>query len=140
MNKCPSYERSFASHEKAEYWDYEKNGDIKPRDVFSGTHVTFWFKCDKYPHSFNSAVNKISSEKTPMWCPYCATPSQKICPSDKDCDVCFQKSLSLRQKTKTYLFHRNLTCIYLCVVYCLLLLTFATMSEHEELCIIIYDT
>jgi len=25
----PSYERSFASHEKSKYWS-EKNGDVKP--------------------------------------------------------------------------------------------------------------
>ena len=41
------HEKSFASHPKSVHWHYEKNGDVKRRDVFKGSDKEYWFQCDK---------------------------------------------------------------------------------------------
>jgi hypothetical protein len=42
---CKScFEKSFASNEKSKYWS-EKNGDIKPRQVFKSANIKYWFDC-----------------------------------------------------------------------------------------------
>ena len=35
------FEKSFASHEKSEFWS-EKNGDVKPRQVFKSANKKYW--------------------------------------------------------------------------------------------------
>jgi len=84
----PSYERSFASHEKAKYWS-DKNNGVKPIDVFKCSNKTkYWFDCDKCNHSFDSTLNNITNNK---WCPYCN--NKKLCDNVK-CDDCFKKSFA----------------------------------------------
>ena len=39
----PSYEESFASHEKAQYWS-DKN-ELKPKQVMKGSHKKYIFDC-----------------------------------------------------------------------------------------------
>ena len=42
---CQScFNKSFASNEKSKYWS-EKNGDIKPRQVFKSANTKYWFNC-----------------------------------------------------------------------------------------------
>ena len=36
-------------------WDYEKNGDLKPNQVFSKTMKKVWWKCDR-GHSYKSEI------------------------------------------------------------------------------------
>ena len=91
--KSPSYERSFASHEKAKYWS-EKNGDIKPKDVFMQSNKKYWFDCDTCNHSFDMVVYSISAGK---WCPYCA--NQKLC-KKQDCTACYNKTFASHEKAK----------------------------------------
>ncbi|AVR53131.1 restriction endonuclease [Marseillevirus Shanghai 1] len=65
--KCKTcFEKSFASHEKAEFWNEEKNKQ-SPREVFLNTHRKHWFKCEK-GHEFNSSLYNTS---TGHWCPLC---------------------------------------------------------------------
>jgi len=90
-NHC--FEKSFASHEKAKYWS-DKNGDVKPNDVFKGSHKKYWFDCDKCPHSFDSSLSNISGGK---WCPYCG--SSKLC-DDSCCNNCFTRSFASHEKVK----------------------------------------
>ena len=54
-NKIP-YERSFASHSKAIYWS-DKNGDIKPRNVFKSTVKKYLFDCNHCHHTFEVSKN-----------------------------------------------------------------------------------
>jgi hypothetical protein len=55
-NTC--FEKSFASHEKSKYWS-EKNGHVKPRQVFKSSNTKYWFKCD-CGHEFNIRLADIT--------------------------------------------------------------------------------
>ena len=74
--KIIPYERSFASHEKAEFWHTTKNEDIVPIDSFKSTHTKYWFNCNECNHHFESGLGTISNGR---WCPYCAKPSNILC-------------------------------------------------------------
>lgn len=52
----------------AKEWDYEKNGSIKPSDVFAGGNKKIWWKCSN-GHSYQ-AILRSRSQGT--GCPYCA--------------------------------------------------------------------
>ncbi|AQM73093.1 restriction endonuclease [Noumeavirus] len=58
--------KSFASSDKVEFWDIEKN-EQTPREVFMNSGKKFWFGCEK-KHKFLSVLNKVSSGR---WCPKC---------------------------------------------------------------------
>jgi len=89
--ECKScYEKSFASHNKSEFWS-EKNGDVKPRQVFKSTNTKYWFDCD-CGHQFESDLCNITSLK-PTWCYYCCIPSKQLCEKE-DCQSCFEKSFA----------------------------------------------
>jgi very-short-patch-repair endonuclease len=90
------FEKSFASHDKSEFWS-EKNGVVKPRQVFKSSGNKYWFDCDTCGHQFESCLDSITGMKS--WCPYCANPPQKIC-ENKDCQTCFDKSFASHDKSK----------------------------------------
>ena len=98
-----SFERSFASHPKSEYWNDEKNGDIKPRDVFKCSNKKFWFDCDKCPHYFDCSLNKLNIGR---WCSYCCNPPKKLC-NDENCQDCFNKSFASHPKSNCWNFEKN---------------------------------
>ena len=94
------FTKSFSSYKgltlkgkkKVDCWDYEKNGDIKPRGISIKTHSKYWFKCDVCVHYFYSVVKNIASKK-PSWCPYCSIQTRKLCEYD-ECKFCFNNSFS----------------------------------------------
>ena len=88
------FDNSFASHEKSKYWS-EKNGDVKPRQVFKGTSKKYWFDCDKCNHEFNCSLNNITGHS--KWCGYCT--NKKLCEKE-DCQTCFNKSFASHGKAK----------------------------------------
>jgi very-short-patch-repair endonuclease len=90
------HEKSFASHEKSKYWS-DKNGDVKPREVFKSANTKYWFTCH-CGHDFESSLNDIS-RLIPSWCPYCSNPSKKLC-DNKDCQSCHEKSFASHEKSK----------------------------------------
>ena len=52
-------------------WHPTKNGDLKPKDIISGTHVLFWWKCDKGPdHEWRANPGNRTGRKSN--CPCCA--------------------------------------------------------------------
>lgn len=87
------FNKSFASHEKAEFWD--KKNDFKPRDVLKGSGKEYRFKCGDCKHVFEKALNKTSTR----WCPYCSSPPQKLC-DKKKCTHCFNNSFASHEKAK----------------------------------------
>tara|TARA_B100001094_G_scaffold151206_1_gene146393 strand:- start:4040 stop:5356 length:1317 start_codon:yes stop_codon:yes gene_type:complete len=91
-SKPPSFERSFASHPKAIYWDQTENGNITPRDVFKNCNEKFWFKCEKCNHSFDPQLDHVTRGQ---WCPYCG--NQKLCNVD-NCNFCKNKSFASHPK------------------------------------------
>lgn len=92
MSRLPSYERSFASHEKAKYWS-KKNGDVKPENLFKQSHKKYWFDCDTCNHDFEKALSSVGAGKI-GWCPYCV--GQKLC--EEKCIPCFNKSFASHKK------------------------------------------
>ena len=88
------FDKSFASHEKSKYWS-EKNGDVKPRQVFKSANTKYWFDCD-CGHQFESALGNITSLN--RWCPYCCA-NQKLCEKE-ECKKCFEKSFASHEKSK----------------------------------------
>nr|QZX43588.1 restriction endonuclease [Marseillevirus sp.] len=60
------FEKSFASHEKAEFWSAKKNKQ-SPREAFASSGKKFWFDCKK-GHEFSSVLANIFKGS---WCPKC---------------------------------------------------------------------
>ena len=60
-NSC--FENSFASHEKSIYWS--DNNELKPRQVFKGTHQKIIFNCNICNNEYESSLCHISNGK---WC------------------------------------------------------------------------
>jgi len=90
------FNKSFASHEKSEYWS-DKNGYVKPRQVFNGSSNKYWFNCD-CGHEFESALDHITGKRT-TWCLYCSNPPKQLCEKE-ECETCFEKSFASHEKSK----------------------------------------
>ncbi len=91
MSKEIPFEKSFASHEKAKYWN-DKNL-LKPNQVALNCNKKFWFCCNICSHEFDMTLNNVNSG---YWCPYCIN---KLCDKD-DCNQCFEKSFASHDKSK----------------------------------------
>ena len=89
------FEKSFASHEKSEFWS-EKNGDVKPRQVFKSANTKYWFDCHKCDHEFNSILCNITGLQS-SWCYYCS--NKQLC-DNKECKTCYNKSFASHEKSK----------------------------------------
>jgi hypothetical protein len=91
------FNRSFASYDgktssgklKVDCWDNEKNGEIKPINIFRKTNKKYWFQCDVCYHTFENTPNHITSRSD--WCNYCS--GKKLCDKN-DCNFCFNKSFA----------------------------------------------
>jgi hypothetical protein len=84
-----SFEKSFASHEKSKYWNYDLNIDI-PKNVRKSSNKKYWFKCTNGNHLFEKQLNYIIDGN---WCPYPCCAGQKLC-SDENCKICFETSFA----------------------------------------------
>jgi very-short-patch-repair endonuclease len=90
-----SFEKSFASYEKAIFWS-DKN-ELKPEQVYKVTAKKYYFDCDKCGHDFYMSLSHISGRNS--WCPYCCIPQKKLC-GNIDCKDCFEKSFVSHEKAK----------------------------------------
>lgn len=88
------FNKSFASHEKSEFWS-SKN-IIKPREILKFTHKKYWFDCGNCNHSFEKIINDITSNNS--WCPYCA--NRLLCDEKLNCNYCLNKTFSCVDKSK----------------------------------------
>jgi hypothetical protein len=106
LEQCP--ERSLSSHPISEFWDKERNGDMKPSTTFIGSSQRAWFKCD-CGHSFDSIISNITKDNNPRWCPYCASPPKKMCENniDSHCTTCFQKSFASHKQSLLWNYDLN---------------------------------
>ncbi len=100
-NHCEN--KSFNSHPKAKYWDYEKNENIKPRDIFKSTPIKYWFKCDNCNHSINISPQNIVSG---YWCGYCSYPPRYLC-DDINCNNCNKNSFISNPKSEFWDYEKN---------------------------------
>jgi very-short-patch-repair endonuclease len=80
-------EKSFASHKKSKYWNYEKN-ILTPRQVYQHTNKKYWFICPDCKHDFETSPNTINHGS---WCGFCGNKS--LCTND-DCKICYNKSFA----------------------------------------------
>lgn len=88
-NDCDiCFQKSFASHPRAKDWNYDKNGDITPRQVFKGTPVEYSLNCAVCNHAFDMALKSINAKR---WDPYCG--HQRLC-SDEKCAFCLKSSFA----------------------------------------------
>ena len=96
-NNCViCYEKSFASHPKALYWNNEKSGTISPRDVLKSSNNNYWFDCNNCNHTFDKVLGSVNGG---TWCPYCSSPPKLLC-NDNECSLCFDKSFASHEKSK----------------------------------------
>jgi len=91
------FNKSFASSKKAILWDYVKNKDVKPRNVFLRSESKYWLRCDKCHHSYQ----QLLSNTLKCNCPFCCIPSKKLC-QDDSCEMCFNKSFKSTSKAKLW--------------------------------------
>jgi very-short-patch-repair endonuclease len=69
---CKScFEKSFASHEKSQYWS-EKN-QLNPREVFKSSDKKYFLNCKKN-HTFEIALSKVINGR---WCPVCKNKTEE---------------------------------------------------------------
>ena len=99
-NKC--FEKSFASHEKAQYWS-NKN-ELKPINITICSGNSFLFLCNICKHDFESRIADIT--KSNNWCPYCSNPPKQLCNQD-ECKNCLDKSFASHEKSK-HLFDKTI--------------------------------
>lgn len=83
------FEKSFASHPKSQYWNYEFNDNINPRNISLNSMTKYWFNCDKCLHKIHLIPNSVNVKNS--WCPYCS--NNKLC-KNNDCKDCFDKSFA----------------------------------------------
>ena len=53
----------------ASEWNYDKNGNLKPTDVTSGSNKKVWWRC-KHGHEWQAVISHRNSKKA--GCPYCS--------------------------------------------------------------------
>ena len=100
-NDCQQcFEKSFTSHEKANYWS-EKNALI-PRQVFKSSGKKYWFICN-CSHNFECNLSSIIKG---IWCPYCS--NKKLCDKE-DCNDCYNKSFASQEKANYWSIKNKLT-------------------------------
>lgn len=85
------FAKSFASHEKSKYWNFEKN-DKTPRQIFKRGKPKYWFDCAICYHSFSCRLDHVISG---IWCSFCCGRQrcdEKNCATcAPSCDVCKSK-------------------------------------------------
>jgi hypothetical protein len=101
INCLICWNKSFASSDKAPFFDLDKN-NVEPRSLFKSCAKKCWFNCNDCNHSFETTLNCITSKKT--WCSYCA--NQKLCDNNK-CETCFNKSFASSNKAQYFNIDKN---------------------------------
>ena len=82
------FERSFASHPKAEFWSNKNK--LKPMNITICNGNKYWFDCNKCNHEFEKRISDITYGG---WCPYCPTASKILC-NNNECLICFNNSFA----------------------------------------------
>jgi very-short-patch-repair endonuclease len=75
-NCLDCYNKSFASIDNSKLWNYTKNDDIIPRQVYSCSDKKFWFKCDKCNHNYEQQIKIIT--KYNCGCPKCVNKTEAM--------------------------------------------------------------
>ena len=88
------FEKSFASHEKSQFWSCQNN--VIPRDILKGTCKKYLFDCKECLHTFEKSINQITSKD--LFCGYCSITHPLFC-GVEECLFCFNKSFAKHEKS-----------------------------------------
>lgn len=100
--ECECFVQSFASCEKSEFWDYDKNENMNPRYIYKyGNKLKYWFLCPKCDHSFDSTLGNITRGQ---WCSFCS--GHRMCQNEK-CEMCFNRSFASSNHATNWHFTKN---------------------------------
>lgn len=86
-----TFEKSFASHPKSEFWVYELNNGIEPKDVCKSSSGIYCFRCAECKHIFEASLNGVTRKNGPRWCGYCG--GKRLCSND-ECEWCYDRSFA----------------------------------------------
>lgn len=86
------FEKSIASHEKAQFWSPKNN--VSPKSVSITSSNKFKFDCPLCFHTFDISPRHIREGK---FCSFCS--NRRLC-DDLNCDICFKKSFASHPKAK----------------------------------------
>ena len=67
MEKNKKYVSNYP--ELLDEWDYDRNSDVNPSNVTSGSHQKIWWLCQKHKHSWQAIVKNRAKG---VGCPCCA--------------------------------------------------------------------
>lgn len=81
--------------ELCEEWNYEKNGNLHPDDVFSKSGKRIWWKCVVCSHEWTALICQRTMKNS--GCPFCA--NKKLC-IEESCDTCFNKSFASHERSE----------------------------------------
>lgn len=90
------FNNSFASHEKAKFWNNELNGDIKPINIFKTGRNKYYFNCNDCGHTIYSELSEITKGR---WCAYCS--HYYLC-NNNECSKCFEASFASHEKSNMW--------------------------------------
>ena len=95
LRKPKSFERSFASCEKAKFWNYRLNHWVRPSDVGIGSQKKMWIDCPDCAHTYDANVDNMYRG---AGCTYCCVTSWRHC-LKQDCTFCFERSFASHPKS-----------------------------------------
>ena len=93
LRRPKSIERSFASHPKAQFWNYRLNHWIPPDLVAIRSGKKFWFRCGDCEHDIQIRPLNVAHPTNPTWCIYCSTTHCRLC-DNAECAHCFNRSFA----------------------------------------------
>tara|TARA_Y100000996_G_scaffold102082_1_gene74272 strand:+ start:183 stop:713 length:531 start_codon:yes stop_codon:yes gene_type:complete len=98
-----TFEKSFASHEKAKFWHLTKNNGLLAKNVSKCSNKKYWFHCQVCGHDFDKRLNAIVKNG---WCNYCSGHKITECYKEK-CDYCYKRLFISHEKSKYWHVTKN---------------------------------
>jgi very-short-patch-repair endonuclease/DNA-directed RNA polymerase subunit RPC12/RpoP len=87
------FDRSFASHEKAQFWSDTNELTALEVTICSGKKI--FFDCPECYHCFDITICDVVLKK--QWCRFCT--HQDLC-KDEECEMCFDSSFASTERAK----------------------------------------
>lgn len=92
--KIISFERSFASNPRSQFWSVKNQ--LLPTEVYLKSGKEYLFDCDVCKHEISKRLSEVQKGS---WCPFCSKPPKKLC-SNQDCLLCYEKSFASHERAK----------------------------------------
>jgi len=95
------FQNSLASHPLAEFWNYEKNNEIKllkPRNYFKGSKTVAYFNCPKCEHVYHGPISNYTISNNN--CGFCSLGVRRRCKPEENCKKCHARSFAAHPNSK----------------------------------------